>query len=72
MYEESNVYHEKEYKCDKCKKELTIFELGFLGSTSDYKLIKEDGLEKVENAEFIGDIQCSPHTDMTCICKECY
>ena len=58
---------EKDYKCDKCKKAISIFDVGFLGDTKDFEEI-----QKVETHDFEGDFECSPHMSLTCVCRHCY
>lgn len=65
---DGNVYQSPEdFKCDKCDKYVSIFDVGFLGDTKDFEEI-----QKVEHPDFEGAFECSPHMPMTCVCKECY
>jgi hypothetical protein len=58
----------KDYKCENCKLEISIVDVGFLGDKKDY-----DALNKTDSTDYIeNSFECSPHMEMKCVCRWCF
>ena len=55
----------KDYKCDKCKVDISLIDVGFLGDKKDY-----DAINKTDDVDLIGNsFECNPMMEMKCVCR---